>query len=64
MDIGDLVALRLCNDAGKVGIITFIHKDSHLTKSKPHLRLYRILLRKGVQCFTGNQLIQHRWMRE
>jgi len=62
--VGDLVALRLCQQAGKIGMITCIPERSPLAKSKPKLGLYMVLLDTGNQCFTGNQLIRHRWMRE
>ena len=63
MKVGDLVALRLCQQAGKIGMITCIPKQSHLAKKKPELALYWILLDTGKQCFTGNQLIRHKWMK-
>jgi hypothetical protein len=62
MKVGDLVALKLCQQAGKIGMITCIPKQSHLGQRKPLLRLYWVLLDAGVQCFTGNQLITHKWM--
>ena len=62
MNVGDLVALRLCQDAGKIGMITRIPKPSYLAARKPELRLYMVLTDKGDQCYTGNQLIRHSWM--
>jgi len=64
MKVGDLVALRLCHDAGKIGMITGIPTPSNIpwSESKPELRLYMVLTDKGNQCYTGNQLIRHKWM--
>jgi hypothetical protein len=62
MKVGDLVALRLCQQAGKIGMIMGIPEPSHLAKRKPELALYMVLLDTGNQCYTGNQLIRHRWM--
>ena len=62
MKVGDLVALRLCQQAGKIGMITMLTKPSHLARAKPELRIYWVLTDEGNQCFTGNQLIRHKWM--
>ena len=62
MKVGDLVALRLCQQAGKIGMIVGIPEPSNLAKRKPELALYMVLLDTGNQCYTGNQLIRHRWM--
>jgi len=62
MKVGDLVALRLCHDAGKIGMITGIPTPSNIARRKPALRLYMVLTDKGNQCYTGNQLIRHKWM--
>ena len=64
MKIGDLVALRLCQQAGKIGMITRIAERSHLAIKNPELGLYWVLLDTGNQCFTGSQLIRHKWMEE
>jgi hypothetical protein len=64
MKVGDLVALRLCQQAGKIGMITCVADRSHLAVQNPELALYWVLLDTGNQCFTGNQLIRHEWMRE
>ena len=63
MKVGDLVALRLCQQAGKVGMITCIPKQSYLARRRPELGLYMVLTNTGNQCFTGNQLIRHSWMK-
>ena len=63
MKVGDLIALRLCQHAGKIGMITCVPKQSHLSSRKPELRLYMVLTDKGDQCYTGNQLIRHKWMK-
>jgi hypothetical protein len=60
--VGDLVALKLCGDAGKIGMITDAPNPSYLGKKSPELRLYWVLTDKGNQCYSGNQLIRHRWM--
>ena len=62
MKVGDLVALRLCQQAGTIGMITMLTKPSHLARTKPELRLYWVLTDLGNQCFTGSQLIRHVWM--
>ena len=64
MKVGDLVALRLCQQAGKIGMITRVSASSPLAIQKPQLGLYWVLLDTGNQCFTGNQIIRHRWMAE
>lgn len=64
MKIGDLVALRLCQQAGKIGMITHIPERSSLAVQKPELGLYWVLLDTGNQCFTGSQLIRHSWMED
>jgi hypothetical protein len=64
MEVGDLVALRLCQQAGKIGIITGAPDPSYLGKKSPGLCLYWVLLDTGNQCYTGNQLIRHKWMEE
>jgi hypothetical protein len=60
--VGDLVALRLCREAGKIGIITMASRASNVSMADPGLRLFWVLLDTGNQCFTGNQLIRHQWM--
>ncbi len=62
MKVGDLVALKLCQQAGKIGMITCIADRSDLAQRMPKLTLYWVLLDTGNQCFTGNQLIRHKWM--
>jgi len=62
MKVGDLVALRLCQQAGKIGMITCIPEQSYLAQQKPELAIYWVLVDTGNQCFTGNQLIRHGWM--
>ena len=62
MKVGDLVALRLCQQAGKIGIITMASRPSNVSMADPDLRLYWVLLDTGDQCFTGSQLIRHSWM--
>ena len=62
MKRGDLVALRLCQQAGKLGIITILAEPSHLARTNPALRMYWVLTDIGSQCFTGNQLTRHKWM--
>lgn len=62
MKVGDLVALRLCQQAGKIGMITCVTERSHLAEQKPELAIYWVLIDTGNQCFTGNQLIRHSWM--
>ena len=62
MKAGDLVALRLCQQAGKIGMITHIPRQSRLAQKKPELAIYWVLVDTGNQCFTGNQLIRHSWM--
>ena len=57
MKVGDLVALRLCQQAGKIGMITCNRDVGH-----DGLGLYWVLIDTGNQCFTGNQLIRHKWM--
>ena len=62
MKVGDLVALRLCQQAGKIGVITCVAERSYLAKQKPELALYWVLVDTRNQCFTGSQLIRHKWM--
>ena len=62
MKVGDLVALRLCQQAGKVGVITEVAPRSHVSMKNPGLACYWVLLDTGNQCFTGKQLIRHKWM--
>jgi hypothetical protein len=62
MKVGDLVALRLCQDAGKIGMITGAPDPSYLGKKNPDLCLFWVLTDNGHQCFSGNQLIRHKWM--
>ncbi len=64
MKVGDLVELRGCNDAGKIGIITRIYERSYLAKEKPEFSLYQVLVDDRSACFTGNQLIIHTWMKD
>mgnify|MGYP003630816658 FL=1 len=59
MKAGDLVALRLCQQAGKIGMITCTHDVGH-----DGLGFYWVLIDTGNKRFTGNQLIRHKWMRE
>jgi hypothetical protein len=61
MKVGDLVALRLCQQAGKIGMITGV-ADAPQWHQTPKLALYWVLLDTGNQCFTGDQLIRHKWM--
>lgn len=60
MEVGDLVALKFCGDAGKIGMITEVGDPSYLGKSNPGLRLYWVLTDKGNQCYTGTQLIRQK----
>ena len=62
MKVGDLVALRLCQQAGKIGMITCIPEQSHIAKRNHDLTLYWVLVDTENTCFTGNQLIRHMWM--
>jgi hypothetical protein len=62
MNVGDLVALRLCGDEGKIGVITDAPDPSYLGKKNPGLCLFWVLTDKGNQCYSGNQLIRHKWM--
>ena len=62
MKVGDLVALRLCHQAGKIGMITCVPKQSYVAKKNPQLAIYWILVDERNQCYTGNQLIRHKWM--
>ena len=64
MKVGDLIALKLCGDVGKVGMITEVGDASYLGKSSQDLRLYWVLTDKGNQCYTGTQLIRRKWMVE
>ncbi len=43
-------------------MITCVAERSHLAIKNPELALYWVLLDTGNQCFTGNQLIRHKWM--
>jgi hypothetical protein len=61
MKVGNLVALRLCNDAGKIGMITET-PESTAFPDNPEFALYWVLTDMGNQCYTGNQLIRHTWM--
>ncbi len=63
MKAGDLVALRLCKQAGKIGMITRVYERSYLAREKPELSLYQVLLDDRSACFTGSQLIMHNWMK-
>ncbi len=63
MKVGDLVALRLCNEAGKIGMITDVPEQAEEFANKSHLAMYWVLLDTGNQCFAGNQLIRHSWMK-
>ena len=56
MKVGDLVRFRKCAQVGMLGIITAAHKQSHLSRENPALRLYQVVFEGGEQCFTGNQL--------
>lgn len=62
MKVGNLVALRLCQQAGKIGMITDTSEQNEEFANKPHLALYWVLTDMGNQCYTGNQLIRHAWM--
>jgi hypothetical protein len=59
--VGDLVALRLCQDAGKIGMITDAPASAAFPDN-PEFALYWVLIDRGNQCFTGSQLIRHKWM--
>jgi hypothetical protein len=59
MKIGDLVALRLCQSAGKIGMIICRRDVGH-----DGLGFYWVLIDTGIRRFTGNQLIRHEWMRK
>jgi len=59
--VGDLVALKLCQQAGKIGMITDA-PESTAFPDNPKFALYWVLIDTGNQCFTGNQLVRHVWM--
>lgn len=62
MKVGDLVALKFCGDSGKIGMITDAPDPSYLGKKNPGLCLFWVLTDSGHQCYSGNQLIRHKWM--
>jgi hypothetical protein len=61
VQVGDLVALRLCQQAGKIGMITAT-PESTAFPDNLEFALYWVLTDMGNQCYTGNQLIRHKWM--
>ena len=59
MKVGDLVALKLCQQAGKIGMITCIRNVGH-----DGLGFYWVLIDTGVWGFTRNCMIRHKWMED
>jgi hypothetical protein len=55
--VGDLVALRLCQQAGKIGIITCTRDIGH-----DGLGFYWVLIDTGNRRFTKNCMVRHKWM--
>ena len=56
MKVGDLVIFRNCAMQGSFGIISLIPKHDSLYP--PHCWIYWVVFENGVQCFTGNQLVE------
>jgi hypothetical protein len=57
MKAGDLIIFRQCAQAGATGVITMATRPSYVAKANKELRLYWVLCDKGIQCFTGSQLV-------
>ena len=59
MKVGDLVALRLCQQAGKIGIITCNSDIGH-----DGLGFYCVLIGTVNKRFTRNSMVRLKWMKD